>query len=73
LQNKSFIPVYAVMIYEVNSLTVHQPSFKIDFSRAIQNACLNCGDGHQEDCPVGMAKAQIKSTNDLLIQFYRTK
>jgi hypothetical protein len=57
----------------VNSLTVFPPSFKIDFSRAIQNACLNCGDKHQTDCPVGMAKAQIKSTNDLLIQFYRTK
>jgi hypothetical protein len=61
------------MVLEVNSLTVHPSSFKIDFSRAIQNACLNCGDKHQEDCPVGMAKAQIKSTNDLLIQFYRTK
>jgi len=58
---------------EVNSLTLHTPSFKIDFSRAIQNACLNCGDKHQEDCPVGMAKEDITSTNDLLKQFYRTK
>jgi len=50
-----------------------EPSYRIDFSRAIQNACLNCGDRHKLDCPVGLAKAQIKSENDLLIEFYRPK
>lgn len=61
------------MTNEVNCLTEHIPSFKIDFSRALQNACLNCGDKHKLDCPVGLAKAQIESTNDLLIEFYRPK
>jgi len=46
---------------------------KIDFSRALEKACLKCGDKHQADCPVGLAKAQINSTNDLLTEFYKTK
>ncbi|MDP3105549.1 MAG: hypothetical protein Q8M95_13195 [Candidatus Methanoperedens sp.] len=54
-------------------MTEHIPSFKIDYTRAIQNACLNCGDKHKLDCPVGLAKAQIESTNDLLVEFYRPK
>ncbi len=48
-------------------------SYKIDFSRAIGMACLNCGDKHQSNCPVGLAKAQINSTNDLLTEFYKHK
>ncbi|HEY9205169.1 MAG TPA: hypothetical protein VIO58_04545 [Candidatus Methanoperedens sp.] len=48
-------------------------SCRIDYLRALEKACLNCGDKHQSDCPVGMAKAQIKSTNDLLTEFYNRK
>ncbi|NJD77544.1 MAG: hypothetical protein FIB08_10690 [Candidatus Methanoperedens sp.] len=48
-------------------------SCRIDYLRALEKACLNCGDKHQADCPVGMAKAQIKCTNDLLVEFYRQK
>ena len=73
MQNESFIPFHVIITDEVNCLTEHIPSFAIDFSRAIQNACLNCGNKHQLNCPVGLAKAQIKSTNDLLIEFYGPK
>ncbi len=45
--------------------------YKIDYSRALETACLKCGDKHRPDCPVGMAKAQINCTNDLLIEFYK--
>jgi len=48
-------------------------SCRIDYYRALEKACLNCGDKHQPDCPVGMARALIKSTNDLLIEFYKQK
>ncbi|MDJ1420809.1 MAG: hypothetical protein M5U10_02720 [Candidatus Methanoperedens sp.] len=49
------------------------PLYRIDFSRAIQTACLNCGDRHRSNCPVGLAKAQIKSTDDLLAEFYKNR
>jgi len=46
---------------------------KIDYLRAMEKSCLNCGDKHQPDCPVGMAKAKITCTNDLLTEFYKRK
>lgn len=46
---------------------------KIDYLCAIEKGCLHCGDKHQPDCPVGMAKAQISCTNDLLTEFYKRK
>jgi len=56
----------------VNSLTECFTS-KIDYLRALEKGCLQCGDKHQSDCPVGMAKAQINCTNDLLTEFYKRK
>jgi hypothetical protein len=56
----------------VNSLTEIFAS-KIDYLRAVEKGCLHCGDKHQPDCPVGMAKAQISCTNDLLTEFYKRK
>lgn len=49
------------------------PSNSIDYMRALENACLNCGDKHQDNCPVGMAKTQINSMNDMLVEFYKTR
>lgn len=54
---------------KVNRLTEYFTS-KIDYLRAIEKGCLNCGDRHKPDCPVGMAKAKINCTRDLLIEFY---
>ncbi|MDP2768065.1 MAG: hypothetical protein Q8O41_11580 [Candidatus Methanoperedens sp.] len=48
-------------------------SSKIDYLRALETACLKCGEKHIPDCPVGLAKAQINSTNDLLTEFYKHK
>jgi hypothetical protein len=56
----------------VNSLSEYFSS-KIDYLRALEKGCLQCGDNHQPDCPVGMAKAQINCTNDLLTEFYKRK
>jgi len=56
----------------VNSVTEYFKS-KIDYLRALEKSCLNCGDKHQQDCPVGMAKAKINCTNDLLTEFYKRK
>jgi hypothetical protein len=54
-------------------MTGHIPSTSIDFLRAIEKACLKCGDKHRADCPVGMAKVQINCTNDLLEEFYKNR
>ncbi|HLB71154.1 MAG: hypothetical protein OIN88_04775 [Candidatus Methanoperedens sp.] len=57
----------------MNRVTRYIPSYEIDFLRAVEGACLNCGDKHRHDCPVGMAKAQINSTSDLLTEFYKVR
>jgi hypothetical protein len=72
MQNKTFIHTCVIITIEVNSLTEYFPS-KIDYLCAIEKGCLHCGDKHQPDCPVGMAKAQITCTKDLLTEFYRSK
>ncbi len=72
MHNKSFIHFQVVPYNEVKCLTEHIPS-KIDYLVALETACLNCGDKHRPDCPVGMAKAQIKSTCDVLTEFYKDK
>jgi hypothetical protein len=61
-----------VCYYKVNSLTKGFSS-KIDYLRALEKCCMQCGDNHQPDCPVGMAKVQISCTNDLLTEFYKYK
>jgi hypothetical protein len=72
LQNNTFIHTYDIINREVNSLTEYFTS-KIDYLRAMEKGCLNCGDNHKPDCPVGMAKAKINCTNDLLTEFYKRK
>ncbi len=72
MHNKSFILFHVVPYIEVRCLTEHFPS-QIDYLRALDSACLKCGDKHQPDCPVGMAKAQINDTNDLLTEFYKRR
>ncbi len=52
-------------------MTEQIPPYRIDFLRALNVACLKCGDKHQANCPVGLAKAQINSTDDLLTEFYK--
>ncbi|MFU8766452.1 MAG: hypothetical protein ACNA7I_02095 [Candidatus Methanoperedens sp.] len=51
----------------------HHPSNSIDYERALEKACLNCGNKHQDCCPVGMAKTRINSMNELLVEFYKTR
>jgi hypothetical protein len=70
MHKQTFIHFQVVRNKEVNCLTEHIPS-KIDYLRAIEIACMQCGDKHQPDCPVGMAKARIGCTNDLLTEFYK--
>lgn len=72
MQNRAFILTEVVINKEVNSLTELFKS-KIDYLSAIEKGCLHCGDKHQPDCPVGMAKARINCTNDLLTEFYKRK
>lgn len=66
-------PLFMLRLYhnnEVKCLTEHISS-KIDYLRALETACLKCGDKHRADCPVGMAKAQINCTNDVITEFYK--
>jgi hypothetical protein len=72
MQNITFIFTYVIFNPEVNSLTECFSS-KIDYLRAMEKGCMQCGDNHQPDCPVGMATAKIHNTNDLLIEFYKRK
>ncbi|MCE8423423.1 MAG: hypothetical protein J5U17_11270 [Candidatus Methanoperedens sp.] len=49
------------------------PSKYIDYLCAIDKGCMNCGEKHNQDCPVGLARAQIHSTTDLISEFYKSK
>jgi hypothetical protein len=74
VHNKTFIHFdINYIINRRDSLLELNPLNSINYSRALEKACMNCGDKHQDCCPVGMAKAQINSMNDLLVEFYKKR
>ena len=65
---------FSMLYHKARCIVTNQiPPYRIDFLRALEKACLNCGDKHQQNCPVGLAKAQINSTNELLTEFYKAR
>ena len=71
--NKTFIRLKVIFMTEVLYLNKHNPSALIDYICALETVCEQCGEKNHYGCPVWMAKVQISSTNDMLIEFYKNK